>query len=824
MKTLIIAEKPSVASDLARVLGKCNKQGDYYENDEYLICSAIGHLVELFMPEDIDKKLKYWTLQALPIIPKKFQLKTIEKTKKRFQEIKKLMERKEVSLLINACDAGREGELIFTYIYELAKCKKPYKRLWMTSMTREGILKAFQQLRLGEDMIPLQQAARSRSEADWLIGINGTRAITKRMIGARTGNVASVGRVQTPTLAMVIEKEKEIRNFKSRPFWRITAQFDIHTGSYEGNYQKPNFKKSTEEHDRIDRLWIKEEAEKILTEVRLHSHAKIKEEKKRTTQAAPRLYDLTSLQREANNRFSFPAGKTLKIAQALYEKHKLITYPRTDAKALPEDYAPTCTETLQSLASPYAAYAQPILKNNWVKPDNKRIFNNRQISDHFAIIPTAQKNRKLAEDEQKIYDMIVRRFLAIFYPSAAFDVTTRISTAGDHSFKSEGKVLVIPGWLLVYDKQETDKNHLPAITKEDGTPPQAKIAKTTLDENATKPPPRYTEATLLAAMEGAGKLLEEELAEAMKEKGLGTPATRAQIIDQLIAHKYIERQQRDLFPTAKAETLVDFLKAVNVEELTSPAMTGEWEYKLHEVEQGRLPRKEFMNGIIKMTEKVTEQAKTFDENKTNMVVCDILSPTDGKFLMESFRSYRSQSEDFVIFKTIGNRKMEKEEIRQLIEKREIGPLDGFRSKMGKPYRAILRLDETNKVRFVFENNEGGPSNKAEEYDDLSGFPIMGPCPNAKNNDKCRDGQVHATPKHYLCANATGENARCNFRLSQTLLQHKLTEAECIQLLTEGKTGLIKDFVSRRTKRSFQAHLILKENGEIGFEFAPKKKS
>ncbi len=496
MKSLVIAEKPSVAADLARALGKVPKKGECYENDEWVISSAVGHLVELYMPEDIDKKLYgFWRLETLPIIPEVFNLKPIESSKDRFILLKKLLARKDIDQVINACDAGREGELIFSYIMQLAKSKLPVKRAWMQTMTHDGIRQAFEKLRDGAQMAGLADAARCRSESDWLIGINGTRAITKRMFGSRAGNVASVGRVQTPTLAIMFARELEIRGFKPRAFWRVTARFEIASGSYEGVYQRPNFKKSdTDDADRIDRIWAKAEAEAVTAACQGNPPALVTEEKKATTQASPRLYDLTTLQREANGRYGLSAKRTLQIAQALYERHKMITYPRTDSRALPEDYMPTCREVLSNLNGGLAPLARRVLDEGWVRP-NKRIFNNAQISDHFAIIPTTTEPKELDEIEAKIFDMIARRFVAVFYPSAEIDVTTRLSTVATHAFKTEGKVITSPGWYVVYNKTLPNGDSesgatLPPIGNADGQPPRAKTLSSELHEETTKPPPR----------------------------------------------------------------------------------------------------------------------------------------------------------------------------------------------------------------------------------------------------------------------------------------------------------------------------------------------
>jgi DNA topoisomerase III len=806
MKKLVIAEKPSVARDLASVLGKVPKQNDWYENDEYVIASAIGHLVELFMPDDIDKKLKAWSLKTLPIIPDKFQLKPIEKTKPKFNELKKLLKRTDLDLVINACDAGREGELIFKYIYDLSKSKLPVKRLWMVSMTNSGIKKAFDELRDGEQMEPLQDAARCRSESDWLIGINGTRALTKRMFGIQ--NVATVGRVQTPTLTMVVDREKAIRAFEPRTYWRIKGLFNVTEGEYEGLYQKPGFRKGDDTHDRAERLWEKAAADQVVEEVE-GKQAVVTEEKKRTRQACGRLYDLTTLQREANGRFGFPAGKTLRVAQALYERHKVLTYPRTDSRALPEDYGQTVKDVLRTFEGPLASHAHKVIKNDWVKPGNKRIFNNAQISDHFAIIPTGTFRASLNEDEAKIFDMVCRRFIGIFFPPAEYDVTTRISTIGEHAFKTDGKVLVLPGWLEVQGKSASDAT-LPALTASDGDPPKADLAAVEAEEDSTRPPPRYNEATLLAAMETAGKMVEdEELAEAMKDSGLGTPATRAATIDHLINEKYMLRDGRDLAPTPKAEELVEFLRIIKVDTLTSPTMTGEWEHRLRLMEQGKLSREEFMEGIKKITHELVDRTRGFEESDETLPETPFISPTDGKPMREAMRCYRSQDGELTIYKNMGNRRIESEELETLLKEGKVGPLDGFRSKKGKPFSARLIL-EGNKAKFDF----GGNGENGEDEVNLADYPIIATCP--------LDGApVHETPTAYVCANYKRGDEGCNFRISRIILGRPIVPEEFKILVEHKKTGLLKGFRSNRTKRLFDAFLVLKETGGIGFDFPPR---
>jgi DNA topoisomerase III len=811
MKSLIIAEKPSVAADIARALGKVPKKGDHYENDEYVISSAVGHVVELQMPEDIDKKkYGFWRLETLPIIPEKFELKPIEDSKERFNQLKKLIARKDVGQVINACDAGREGELIFKNLALLAKNKHPVKRLWLSSMTNEGIREAFKHLRDDTEMKGLADAARSRSEADWLIGINGTRALTKRMFGSRAGNVASVGRVQTPTLAIVYARELEIRNFKPRAYWRITARFEIAKGSYEGTYQRGDYKRGDDEHDRVDRIWDKSRAEAIVAECRGNPLAIVTEEKKASSQIAPRLYDLTTLQREANGRYGFPAKRTLQIAQALYEKHKMITYPRTDSRALPEDYLPVVRQTLGNLEGNLKPHAAKALDKGWVQ-FNRRIFNNAQVSDHFAIIPTVNEARNLDEAEAKIYDMIARRFVAAFFPAAEFDVTTRASVVAGHLFKTEGKVLTVPGWLEVYGKSTVDEDSpdskaLPALSAEDNG--RAKAVESTLHEETTKPPPRYTEATLLSAMETAGKLVEDEdLADAMKERGLGTPATRADTIDGLIYQKYLDRNQRELVPTAKAEQVIQFLTAVKATEITSPAMTGEWEYHLREMEHGKFPREEFMAEIIKETKGIVERVKAFEEDDSVARITDIPSPTDGQPLRETLRGYKSQDGEFMVYKIIGGRRMEEAEIKELVTTGKVGPLDGFISaKTRNRFSAVLKL---------VKDEEKGKWKTEYDFGDKADIGALEPFwTNPETGAQlCENGSS------FILRERDGDGWKQTFRVGRIMCQKPITHEMAIDMVSKGKTGLIQGFISKKG-RPFDAFLKM-ENGRMAWEFPPR---
>src|SRR5579859_1570454 len=505
-KALIIAEKPSVAGDIAKALGGFKKVEDYYENDQYVVSSAVGHLLTIVPPEGVEAARGKWTFKCLPVIPPHFDLQPIERNENRLKVLKKLIKRDDVDALINACDAGREGELIFRNIVKFTKAKQPIKRLWLQSMTPGAIREGFVKLRDDTSMLPLADAAFSRSEADWLVGINGTRAMTA--FNSKSGGFfkTTVGRVQTPTLAIVVEREQKIRRFVPRDYWEVIATFLAGAGEYTGKWFDEKFARADKDGDpdlKPERLWERARAEAIRDKC-LGKPGIVTEESKPTTQVAPLLYDLTTLQREANNRFGFSASGTLKLAQTLYERHKVLTYPRTDSRALPEDYQDTLRNTLNMLAgTSYGQFADTILKNEWVKP-NKRIFNNAKVSDHFAIIPTTEPPKGLSEAEQKLYDMVTKRFLAVFYPAAEFLETTRITRVEGEPFKSAGKVLVSPGWLTVYGREAQNEDTPTLVPVRGGE----RVDTTAIEvkQSQTKPPARFTEASLLSAMEGAGKL------------------------------------------------------------------------------------------------------------------------------------------------------------------------------------------------------------------------------------------------------------------------------------------------------------------------------
>ena len=814
-KALIIAEKPSVASDISKALGKFQKSEDYFENDEYVISSAVGHLLTIIPPPGVEAVRGKWTFKCLPVIPPHFDLEPIEKTASRLRALQKLIKRPDVDRIINACDAGREGELIFRNIVRHTKAKQPIQRLWLQSMTPAAIREGFATLRKDEEMMPLSDAAISRSEADWLVGINGTRAMTA--FNSKLGGFfkTTVGRVQTPTLAIVVEREAKIRKFISKDYWEVLGTFGAAAGSYAGRWFDEKFVRSEDEHHKAERIWDQATAEALKAKC-LGKPGIVNEESKPTTSMSPLLYDLTSLQRDANSRFGFSAKNTLGLAQALYEKHKVLTYPRTDSRALPEDYIGTVRGTLQMLGeTSYGAFAGTILKNDWVRP-NKRIFNNAKVSDHFAIIPTAQAPKHLSEPEQKLYDMVTKRFLAIFYPAAEFLETVRITRVEGEAFKSAGKVLVTPGWLTVYGK-ESDSDETPSLA-----PVKAgETVQTTEIEvkaNVTKPPARYSEATLLSAMEGAGKLVDDdELREAMNEKGLGTPATRAAIIEGLIYEGYIHRTGRELQATAKAFSLMELLNGLGIPELTKPELTGDWEFQLKQIQRKQISRDQFMAGIADMTRRIVDRAKQFEHDTIpgDFGTLKVPCPKCGGEVHEKYKQYQCVKEgcDFAFWKTLCSRMFEPEEVEKLITERQIGPLQGFMSKQGFPFAAVLKMNAENKVEFDFGNDK--KDGEAAAPMDFTGKEPLGKCP------KC-GAQVFDGGMNYVCEKQAGADKTCDFRTGKIILQQEISVEQVKKLLSTGKTDLLKGFISKKTNRKFEAFLIVKD-GKTAFEFAPREK-
>jgi DNA topoisomerase-3 len=838
-KTLIIAEKPSVMTDLSRVLakelGKFEKSGSgrdvFFENENAVITSAVGHLVELRMPMGPNGKKLPWNFSVLPAIPEKFDLDPIPDSEARLKQVLKLAKRKDIDLIVNACDAGREGELIFRYIMEIGGIDKPVKRLWMQSMTNDSILEAWKNLRSGESMKPLADAAKCRSESDWLVGLNATRALT--CFNSRHGgfNITAAGRVQTPTLAILAQREAEIQAFRPTPYFEVHATFGVQAGEYLGKWIDEAWKKDENAPlSKPERIWDKLTAEAIQARCQGKT-GKVTEEKKANSQISPQLYDLTTLQREA----PFSAKGTLQIAQALYEKHKMITYPRTDSRYLPEDYTGNVRETMADVGNSgldVAKYAKAVLSGSDEKGPrlhkSRRVFDSKKVSDHFAIIPTG-KFAKLSEAEQKLYDMIVKRFIAVFYPSAEFEQTTRltriesgergtgVSPVSSDTFKTEGRILVKPGWLEVYGRRPgvaAGKDELCPVSV--GEPAHAESVEVLAEE--TKPPARMTESTLLSAMEGAGKLIDDEaLREAMAERGLGTPATRAATIEGLISQKYLAREGRELFVSGAGMRLINLVREMEIEGLYSPKLTGDWEFKLRQMEQGNLKRGDFMKEIIAYTDEICTKARSAADLAKSEVFPDlkVTCPMCGApSLKQTEATYECREPEckFKAKKHIAGRLLTEEEAIQLFTTKHVGPLTGFRSKFNKPFDAALEMDAKFKINFVFEGDDrDGPPELTEEQ-------FIGEAKTEEGNSY----KVYATEKAYHVPEIVTKKDPHGIRIGKSILQCEIPQDQMLKLIGSGKTDVLKGFVSNRTKRKFDAHLTFDpKDGKIGFDFPPR---
>lgn len=827
-KTLVIAEKPSVAADIARVLGAPRKNKDFFESDQYVVSSAVGHLLEIAAPAKWEVKRGKWTLANLPVLPDYFDLTPIEKSADRLKVLARLYKRRDVAKVVNACDAGREGELIFDKIARYIGGKKPILRLWLSSMTPAAIREGFDNLQPSDDesgalnLPALRAAALSREEADWLVGINATRAMTALHSTGGGFFLTPVGRVQTPTLALIVKREQERRAFIVRDYWQVRARFVAAAGEYEGVYVQPKTKEVLDKADKDDkkpeRIFDKAHAERVCAEC-ADKRGEVEEKKKPKSEMPPPLYDLTTLQREANARHGLPAKATLGAAQALYERHKAITYPRTDSKCLPEDYPPVVAKTLGDIAKggdeDAAKFAARIAKENWARGGNKRVYNNAKVSDHFAIIPTGALPKPSWKDiEKKVYNLILRRFLAVWYPAAKFEITERatIITAGEsaHRFETKGRVLLESGWREVIGAAK-DSLITPVKKGE-----QVAVAAVESEQKQTTPPPRYTEATLLSAMEGAGKFVDdEELREAMKERGLGTPATRASIIEELLRKEYLLRERQELMPTEKAHKLMRLLHALKIESLTLPAMTGEWEYKLRQIERAERKREEFMDEIRKAAGGIVDAAKQYgDVEKVPGDYGDLSSPCPacGKVVRESHSRFSCEDNGcgFFVWRTLAGREWSADEMSSLIAEGESPEIDGFRSKAGREFSARVKLEKGEdgkyKVNFVFDN--AGRSKETPE--EIAQSPEIGKCPKCGN-------KVHDTGGRYACAS-------CDFAIYRRILKQEILPEQMEKLLTIGKTDFMDGFVSKKTGRPFKARLAMDlsaKEGRFSFEFAPR---
>jgi DNA topoisomerase-3 len=855
-KGLIITEKPSVARDIASALGGFKPAGDeYLENDEFVVSWAVGHLLEFLPPEEIDPKFKRWVLEDLPIIPTEFEYAPKPGQSERLRTLKKLYSRDDVSHVINACDAGREGELIFReliwYFHKFKNAPRPRKieRLWLSSMTKDAIREGFRNLQDGHLFDGLSDAAVCRSEADWLIGINATRALTRRMKTRNEKTAWSAGRVQTPTLALLVDRELENLAHRPTPFWRLQARFDAGDHEYPGVWFNPSFVADPDRPEKDD--WIvSEEAARAIAEAIKGKAGVASETRKVAKESARPLFDLTTLQREANSKFGYSARRTLQAAQRLYETHKVLTYPRTDSKCLPEDYVEHVDNAIAEFAQggPYQSFARS-LKAGGLRNTN-RIFDNSKVSDHFAIIPTGGRTpAHLEGDDQRIYDLVVKRFLSAFFPPAEWIRVERETVVEKHHFRTRARFLANPGWYEVYGREAAEEETvLPplASTREairglqkgalkggeaadvESAGQPVRTSTTELESDETRPPARYTEARLLSLMENAGRQLEdEEINFALRGKGLGTPATRAEIIENLVSKQYARRAERTIRATPKGILLIDLLRRMHADRLASPILTGEMEMRLQEVEQGLRSRADYTREVVEYTQDIVEKAKNFQYDELYrddepLGPCPIAPQLQ---VVERSRFYCSEDNQgktdvgvgFIIWKERNGRYLDRTTVRELLKDGETPLLDGFLSAQGQGYKGKLRLDEKGELQLLSEDGSPVGSGSVAEITDNS-LPLTA-CPFGK------DRQIFETDITYQCqCDGSCKEAHPKIKavavLPKVVCKREMKPEEARQFFEQGRTEEFDDFTSRYG-RPFKAKLVLKDNGKHGFEFAPR---
>jgi DNA topoisomerase-3 len=874
-KSLVITEKPSVARDIAAVLGGCTDHEGWFENDDFVVTFAVGHLFELLPPEEVDPVYKRWTLDNLPILPERFSYRPKSGQSDRIRTIKKLLAREDITTVVNACDAGREGELIFREIVEHLESDKPVQRLWLQSMTTGAITKGFNALRPGEELDGLAAAAACRARTDWLIGMNATRALTKRLKSRKEKTAWSAGRVQTPTLALLVGRELEVLAHVPVPYWKVSASFEHAGQSWLAHWFAPDFKQGDDDQAREDRIFDEERANAIVAKATGRS-GEARETRKPSKESAPPLFDLTSLQREGNRRFGWSARRALSAAQRLYERHKVLTYPRTDSRCLPEDYRSVVDDVFAAFAGAaghdeegfpdYAVSAERLQRDGL--QNDKRIFNDAGVSDHFAIVPTGNlPEQPLTGDDRRLFDLVVRRFLGAFHPPALWERVERLVVVEGESFRARARVLQELGWRAV----------LPPVTEESATQELAALVagqsetrgvavtagQVEVEAEKTKAAPRITEARLLSLMENAGKQIEDEdFAAALHEKGLGTPATRADIIENLIAKSYVVRSDKSLRPTVKGIRLIDTLERINIERLTSPQLTGEIEHQLMQVEKGERSADDFMSEMADYASAIVDTTKTFEYDEL-YDLSESLGDCPGckKPVIEMAWFYRCKEEPGIereddcpvrFWKDTSGRYLDRGTVKTLVADGRTGELDGFAARNGRTYRGYLELlpDEDWKVKVrSLGYNEGEGVSDQPEYD-VNPDPL-GSCPfHAAFN-------IIETPTLYICENEirvqaekAAELARkaelvkagekpgeakkkakaepdpnapepCGFVFPRTVCKREIVRDEAEIYLKNGRTELLTDFTSR-FDRPFSAMLVMKPNGRHGFEFQPRE--
>ncbi|MEZ4321087.1 MAG: DNA topoisomerase [Myxococcota bacterium] len=846
-KQLVITEKPSVARDVASALGGFVDEGEYLESETYVVTWALGHLLELAEPQDYDKEWKSWSIKNLPIIPDSFQSRPRDGQKKRLDLIKKLGKRQDVDGIINACDAGREGEMIYRRIAEYAGLdQKPERRLWMQSMTTSAIQAAFDALRPGSEFDALADAAWLRGVGDWLIGMNATRALTQRLKSGGERRAWSAGRVQTPTLKLLVDREREILAHEPRDYWEVSATFTYAGNSWVGRWVDPDHSSSDDRDIKPTRIFDRERALQVLAAVQAAESAPAREKRRRSVQKPPTLFDLTTLQREANKRFGLSAKRTLDAAQRLYEGHKVLTYPRTDARTLPDDYGPTVLQVLDAIGGldlqveGVPDIAQRILRDG---PQNlERVLDSKGVSDHFAIVPTGTApTEELTGDDARVFELVVRQFLAALMGPATWAVVERFvdvpGEKGAEMFRTNAKSLEIAGFMEALGTEEGSGTHLPPLVPGEDTAEGVPVAVSDPIEEAkqTRPPPRFNEAQLLRMMETAGDEIEDEdLSEAMRGRGIGTPATRASIIEELVRKGYTRRVEKRMAPTSKAMRLMDILDRVNVPRLASPKLTGEWEHALAQVESGDVDRETMLADLVDYTRKVVECLVTFEhqslyDGSEPLGKC----PECGSPVSESAWGYacgrntgRDSECSFIIWKDRGGRYMDRRTVRELLDKRKLPDVEGFVSLSGQSQTATMSLvkrtvavkrgkEMVEEERWVVDLDYGNsPGVESEEPEVEENILIP-------SDDK--DAEIVVTNKRY-CSRSMFEGTRKIGPILPRIVCHReMSEEEALAFFSEeGKTAILEGFISKRG-RPFKGALFRKTTGKHGFEFPPRER-
>lgn len=832
-KALVITEKPSVARDIVQALGGFEEfdKGEYWESPDYICTYAVGHLLELLEPEEIDKVYRRWSLETLPIIPDTFKLKAKKQHEKRLKTIKKLIGRKDVDRLINACDAAREGELIFRELVQFYESPKPNFRLWLQSMTKDSIRKGFEKLAPGENHEGLAKAAECRARSDWLIGMNASRALSIRLRTRSARGAWSAGRVQTPTLGLLVERELEILSHVPEPYWKILGQFNAGSGNYEGIWYDPKFKKDPGKPDaREDRIFDKAKAEAIANKI-LNKTGTVSETRKSRKQMAPVLFNLTALQKAMSNRYGWSSKRTLQAAQRCYESHKVLTYPRTNSSCLPVEYKAIVDELVSGLCEDktYGSFAKKLMAKG--RENEKRTFDDAGVSDHFAIIPTGQVPQGLSGDDARLYDAVVRRFLATFFPPAVFDKVERVTVVEGESFKTGPiETLAVPGWQEVYEKDKEEQNNkLPPLIAGQKESKDVPTTSTSVETNQleTKPPNKISEARLLTLMETAGKSVEDsELASAlMSAEGLGTAATRADIIENLKSKEYI---QANLRPTPKGIRLIESLERIGAKRLTSAELTANLELHLAQVESGERKAEEFMAEIVDYIKDVVESVKEMDfeviyPDKDELGTCPVCGTSKKVYEKAWFYACETNKRDqkgcdFLIWKDNSNRYIDRVTAEELLRDGETRVLDGFSDINGETFKAKLIVDKNKVTRKIVEMTTGTEED-SESAVEINPEPL-GICP--IHGEGC---MVSESSGAYICETRLkemkeGKSNPKGFILPRAVCKRSMLREEVVVFMETRETPFFKDFISKRG-RKFSSKLVLRPDGRHEFEFPPK---